>query len=161
MTDEFKAAMAALPPRKAAFVKHYLEHGNGAQAAAAAGYSAHTNAAKSRAWVLLHRDKKVMRAVELAQHTLAEAAQYDAQAAMAELETAMQFARETNNATALARCIELRAKITGLMIERHQVETSEGSLIGAMETARARIAAARTIEGERVEAPPLENRSSE
>jgi len=161
MSDEFKDAMANLAPRKAAFVKHYLEHGNGAQAAIAAGYSPRRTAAKSRAWVLLNRDDKVMRAVKLAQHTLADATQYDAQAAMKELETAMQFARDTNNATALARCIELRAKLTGLMIERHHVETGEGSLAEALETARARVAAAKTIEGEKVEAPALEKRTSE
>jgi hypothetical protein len=51
-------------------------------------------------------------------------ANFNAEKAMAELIEAMQFARETKNATALARCIELRAKLSGLLDTRDKGPTA-------------------------------------
>lgn len=47
---------------------------------------------------------------------------YNAEQAMLEAEEAMQFARETENANAFVKAIELRSKLKGLLIEKHQVQ---------------------------------------
>lgn len=53
------------------------------------------------------------------QRTLIRAATaYDAKAAMEELDSSLAFARETGNANALAKLVELRMKLHGLLIER-------------------------------------------
>lgn len=46
---------------------------------------------------------------------------YDAAAAMKEAEAAIAFARETRNANALVKAIELRAKLQGLLIDKHDI----------------------------------------
>lgn len=140
--------MANLSPRKAAFVAAYLQHGNGAQAAREAGYSSNENAAKSRAWALLNRDPDVIAAVAAAHATVAEQAVYDANKAMAELHDAMAFAKSTNNATALARCIELRSKISGVLIERAEIKSAVVNIDLTLAEARSR--ASRYLE---IEAP--------
>lgn len=51
---------------------------------------------------------------------------YSVEAAMADLERAEALAHETSNATAAARCVELRMKLHGLMVEKH-------ATVGALE----------------------------
>lgn len=57
--------------------------------------------------------------------------------AMAEAKDAMSFARETENATAYVKAVELRAKLSGLLIDR--VEVVSMDLKGALAMAEARI----------------------
>ena len=113
----FTEIMQSLPPRKARFVKAYLVSGVGTVAYKEAGYSG--NFASNNAIKLL-KDKKVAQAVAAGKAELAKEAKYDQQKAIAELDDAMQFARDTNNAGALAKCIELKTKLTGLLIDRSE-----------------------------------------
>lgn len=57
--------------------------------------------------------------------------------AMDEAKDAMGFARETENATAYVKAVELRAKLSGLLIDR--VEVVKMDLKGALVMAEARI----------------------
>jgi hypothetical protein len=56
-----------------------------------------------------------MEAIKDAQDKLRREANFNAERAMSELDAAATFARETKNATALARVIELKAKLAGLL----------------------------------------------
>ena len=112
---EFIAAMKRLPPKKARFVKEYLITGEGAAACKRAGYK--TNHPAQRAHLLL-KNGKIAAAVDAGRLDIARNAQYDLKKAMEELDSAMEFARKSNNATALARCIELKSKLSGLLIDR-------------------------------------------
>ncbi len=44
---------------------------------------------------------------------------YDLEYAMAEAEDAKQFAKQTNNANAVVKAVELKTKLNGLLIEKH------------------------------------------
>ncbi len=50
---------------------------------------------------------------------------YTREKAMDELEATMKFARETKNAGALAKAVELRTKLAGLLIERRDVRQAQ------------------------------------
>lgn len=146
---DFNELMSRLSPRKALFVEKYLVSGSGAEAARLAGYSSNENSAKSRAWHLLNKDEDVVAAVAAAHVNVAERAMYTAEAAMGELRDAMDFAKSTNNATALARCIELRSKISGILIDRAEIKTAVLSIDQTLAEARGRTA--RYIEAKRHE----------
>jgi hypothetical protein len=62
---------------------------------------------------------------------------YDLAAAMREAESAATFARMNKNSMALVKACELRAKLSGLLIER--IETVAIDLKGSLEQARARV----------------------
>ena len=63
--------------------------------------------------------------------------------AMDEAKDAMGFARETENATAYVKAVELRAKLSGLLIDR--VEVVSMDLKGALAMAEARIINTNTL----------------
>jgi hypothetical protein len=105
--------MKQMTPRQAKFVAEYLKGKSGAEAARAAGYS--PGAARTRAHEFLNEHPLTMAAVAQAREALRTEANFNAENAMRELNDAMEFARQTKNATALARCIELRAKLSGLL----------------------------------------------
>lgn len=126
-SPKFLEALAKLRPMQARFVMEYLRSGNAAAAARVAGYNkAKPHHANSTAWWLLNQVKGIKNAVAIAQQEMAARAEYDADTAMAELKEAMEFSRKTDNATALARCIELRAKLAGLLIDRQDVRQLGG-----------------------------------
>jgi phage terminase small subunit len=102
-----------LTPKKLAFVAAYLSGKTGTEAAIAAGYS--SGNARHRASSLLGSDPQVMQAVAAGQESLRRQMNYTAETAMAELSDAMELARETNNAVAIAHCVQLRAQLTGLL----------------------------------------------
>lgn len=108
----------ALTPRQAKFVAEYIASNNGAQAAIAAGYS-HPSNARDALKVPL-----VAKALEDFRRRTVEKGIYDFDMAMAEANDAVAFAKETGNANALVKAIELRAKLNGLLIEKHQHDVS-------------------------------------
>lgn len=108
-----------LTPKQQLFIAEYLKDNNGARAAEAAGYSKQN--ARSQAYQLLNHQPAVITALEEERKKLQVATQYNAERAMAEAEDAMTFALQTENANAYVKAVELRAKLTGLMIERHDV----------------------------------------
>jgi len=113
-----------LTPKQAAFVAEYLKDSNGTRAAIVAGYGEKN--AKQTAWKLLHKIPAVVDAVAAARTEVQEQAIYNLQAAMDEAEKTIEFARETKNANAMAKAVELRAKLNGLLIDRHDVRQAVG-----------------------------------
>lgn len=131
---EYLEALNKLRPRQARFVKEYLICGEGAEAARRAGYTASDS--KNRAYKL-SKLPKVAAAIELGRGDIARNAQYDTNAAMKELDEAIAFAKSRDNAMAYAKCIELKAKLCGLMIDRLMV-TETPSITGAIIDAKRR-----------------------
>ena len=64
-------------------------------------------------------------------------AAYGVKEAMAEANSAAEFARKTRNAMAVVKSAELRAKLSGLLIER--VEVFAADLRGALDDAKLRV----------------------
>lgn len=94
------------------FVLAYLKSGNQAQAAREAGYS--HKSAKNQGSLLMRR-QHVKAALDAAQAAMIEKTAYDVATAMAEFDEVIAFARQTKNATAMCRAVELRAKMAGLL----------------------------------------------
>lgn len=109
---------------------------NATRAAVIAGYSP-KNASKS-AHNLLQR-APVKAAIARIRESLVESGKFDAQVAMRRLDSAAQFARDTNNATALARCIELQLRLHGMLIDKAQIEVKTVDLGGTLYEARKRV----------------------
>ena len=108
--------------RKEKFVEALLTGVSGAEAARRAGYS--PSDARGRASALM-KDPLVAQELEHRREKIREMTAYDVGRAMGELDAAMEFARETKNAGALAKTIELRTKLSGLMIERRDVRAMQ------------------------------------
>lgn len=116
--------MKTLTPRQASFVKFYIQHSNARQAAVQAGYS-EKNAAKT-AGFLLKGNKAVMSAIAEHRKEIVDSGKYSYDRAMAEAERCFKFAEQTENANAMVRAAELRSKLSGLLIERHDVRAAIG-----------------------------------
>ena len=91
------------------------------EAAIEAGYSA--KAARTQGYKLL-KDTKVQAYLAELRKTIQEAAPYGVDQAMVELDECMKFSVSTKNATAYARCVELKAKLHGLMDTTKAGETA-------------------------------------
>lgn len=151
--------MAGLTLRKQAFVHEYMRNGNNAtQAAIAAGYA--YNNARTQGYRLVNHDDAVKAEIERAQAELAERTDYGAEQAMTELGDVIDFARKTSNATAMARAVELRMKMAGLLVDKHELHV-QGTvdITGALIDARMRSGIGfeddDVIEGEYTEAAAL------
>lgn len=119
-------AMARLSPKKARFVAAYVAGASGKIAVQQAGWNTGDKGARSLAWKLLHQDAAVMAAVDVARKEAAIKAEYGIESARTELDESMSFARETKNATAYVRAVELKAKLFGLLVERQDVRNVGG-----------------------------------
>lgn len=108
--------------RQTLFVAAFLKHGNAAQAAREAGYNPETS--NQTGYNLMNRDRypAVTDAIKAAQKKVMEEGEYNLKKAMAECEDAMNFAKETKNANALAKAVELRTKLNGLLVEKHDIK---------------------------------------
>jgi hypothetical protein len=115
--------MTGLHPKKELFATEYLRTGAMKASAIAAGYSPKS---ASAAATRLLKDPYVVEFLDAARERSLAVAQYGASQAMRELEDGMRFARETKNATALARLIELRMKHAGLLVDRSDVRMLGG-----------------------------------
>ncbi|HEV2622915.1 MAG TPA: terminase small subunit [Frateuria sp.] len=119
----------SLTARQRRFIAEWQTRADGTQAAIAAGYS--PRSARYTAYHLLNENPAVKAEIERVQHQLAEAAEYNGAKCMAECDAAIRFAEKTNNANALARLIELKAKLTGLLREKldvsidHRIDISD------------------------------------
>lgn len=128
----------ALKPIEAQFVAAYVT-GKGARASALeAGCPPSTAQKRATAWL---QKPTVIAAIEEHQRTLRQTANYGAEKAMDELSEAMTFARETKNANALAKCIELRSKLAGLLQEKPTAAAASFSIniVGLDEPNRAHL----------------------
>lgn len=111
--------MNNLRTKHAKFVEHYLKTGNGAQSAKIAGYS-EKNAAQ-RASILL-KSPQIQLALKEARAGSIVASSYSLDVAMKETDDCIEFARATKNANAMIKAIELKTKLNGLLIEKHEVK---------------------------------------
>jgi hypothetical protein len=133
-----------------AFAEHYLKNGSASAAARAIGYAPLSS---RKAGSRLLRDPTVQEMIEKARSEMQARATYSAELAMKELDQAMDFSRETGNATALARCVELKAKLAGLMVERIDQRQVGGFQVRIIGIDDAPPAALRTIDS----APPVDD----
>jgi hypothetical protein len=101
------------------FVAAYLRHGVAKQAAIEAGYA--ERSARSQANRLLYHSPVVKAALAKEQKKLQEKTGYSAEEGMKEAGQAMEFAKETGNANAYVKAVELRAKLNGLLIDKHDI----------------------------------------
>lgn len=112
-----------LNPKQAKFVKEYVKTGNQMAAAKAAGYSG-TNETASN----IVKGAAVKAALDKIREKAIVTAAYNADTAMKEAEEAIEFAKETKNANAYVKAVELRSKLKGLLIEKHQHQVANFSL---------------------------------
>lgn len=104
-----------LTPTEQTVLAEFLRTGNQQLAGKAAGYSDKT--ARKNAYAILNRApvKKLLAETRAA---VAEKTKYDAEAAMKEADEAIKFAKETENANAYVKAVELKAKLQGLLVEK-------------------------------------------
>jgi hypothetical protein len=119
-SSEFAEALAKLPPRQARFVKEYIIVGTGTEAVRRAGYR--TAEASNRAYKLM-KIPAVAAAIEAGRRDVASNARYDANAAMAELNSTIEYSKTQKNSMAVVKAVELKMKLCGLLIDR--IETTE------------------------------------
>jgi hypothetical protein len=64
----------------------------------------------------------------IAEHraTISKETNYDLARMMQEADEGLELARETENANAFAKCVELRAKCNGLIVEKHDMRIAAG-----------------------------------
>lgn len=106
-------------PRQLQFVNHYLVSGNGTDAARRAGYS-EKNAGHHARTLLL--SKRVQAELQKHRDQLQKQTQYDLAQAFQDAVNGAEFAKAHKNAMALHKFIELKAKLHGLLVEKHEVD---------------------------------------
>lgn len=106
----------ALTPMAAKFVEGICKGLTPKEAAEAAGAIPRQAGIVARRYLRTNPVKLAIDAYNAQQiASLREKAAYDVEAACRELDQGMAFAQRTNNANANAKCIELKAKLYGLM----------------------------------------------
>jgi hypothetical protein len=113
--------MRELNPKQLRYVQRRVLGDNCADAARAAGYSKqYANRASDR---VERQNPKIREAIDAARERIRQETVYDGEKLIAETKAMVDFAREHKNPMAAIKGLELIAKLTGLLIERHQVET--------------------------------------
>jgi len=125
-----------LTPKQFRFVLAYCGGLDQKNATLAAGYSAKSTAA---AYDLMHTPA-VRAAIDEMQAKLRAKTTYEAADAFREAGEAIKFAKETKNANALVRALELRARLNGLLTEKVSLEVEHSiDIAGALDAARSRV----------------------
>lgn len=101
-------------PKWQAFALYFAAGMNRNEAAVAAGYS---KGARDHGHKLMRRPE-ITEAVRIVRAEMAKRAQYDMDKLVADLDEAADFAKQTENATALVRARELKGKALGLLVDR-------------------------------------------
>ena len=109
-----------LNERQLKWVERYLSHGDARRAAREAGYS-DKNGGKTVS--MLKNNPKIKEILAKARDKVVDKLGYTYEVAMEEAKAAADFAMLTKNANAFCKATELRAKLSGLLIERVQVDT--------------------------------------
>lgn len=118
----FADILAKLSEKKAKFVTEILKGTDHEQAVLNAGWNARTkNSRKSRAAHMLRRDPWVMAAIRAARTEVATEVKYDLTASFKDFQEAAEFAKQTENATALVRAREMQSKLFGHLVDRQDV----------------------------------------
>src|ERR1044071_3337482 len=103
----------------------------------AAGAADYQGSGANKAGNRLMKNPIVRQAIESVQAQARTVAVYDLATAMKEAEDAAAFAKEKGSAMAKVKACELRAKLSGLLIDR--VEIIPVDLVGALERAERRV----------------------
>lgn len=111
-------------PQQAKFAEEYLRTGKKRDSAAAAGYKCPSDKANQ----LLHHPG-VASIIHEVRDTVSKKLSYTADTAMLEAEDAIAFAKDTGNANALVKAIELRSKIMGLLVDKHEFQGTPFHLV--------------------------------
>jgi len=114
-----------LNPMQQRFVVEYLKHGIGAKAARDAGYSGE---AKSTSRDIL-RSPTVQAALATERGKTSQQARYGLKQAIEEVDELLAQAKRLNAMGPAAKLFETKAKLFGLLIEKHQVQTSGLTLV--------------------------------
>jgi phage terminase small subunit len=110
-----------LNPAHAKFVAEYLKDGNASRAAEAIGYSPKNP--RQGGYKLLQLPE-IQAAIDETRKKIQAKAGYNLERAMTEAEEAIEFARQTDNANAYVKAVELRSKLNGLLVEKVDVRQS-------------------------------------
>lgn len=119
--------LADLSEKHAQFVRNFVSGQSQGRAYQGAYPDANEKTASAAAHKLLAKEH-IADAVTACKNALSKKAEYGYEKAMLELEEGMRFSKATENATAYARCVELRSKLSGILVERHNVQTAQFSL---------------------------------
>jgi phage terminase small subunit len=149
-----EAVNEELNDRQRKFVDHVARGVSAQEAARLAGYGSSYAKKASR----LLQCPPVARELELIRAKARDIASYTLVEAMGEANAAAQFARENKNSMALVKATELRAKLSGLLIERVEIATVD--LRASIDGARDRVLkvineAQAVLSGPSSDAPPL------
>ena len=87
----------------------------------------------------IHEKPAVQAAIEQARTEIRAAGVYGHTEAMAEASEAIAFAKKHGNSMALVKAIELRSKLSGLLIDRAEVKVAVVDVRAALEEAKARV----------------------
>lgn len=133
LSAEVQHALAQLPTKKAAFVLNVAAGMTPTDAVLKAGWSMKRTVAGSTASRMLREDEAVKDAIAVIKADMAKRAEYNFDKFMAEMNEAAQFAKDTKNATALVRAVELKGKASGHIVERvdQRTQTTGFSLVVA------------------------------
>ena len=124
-----------LTPQQAKFAEAYLTGIPASEAAKQAGYSP----SKAHRGSELLNLPAVAELVTSVQKEVRERAVYGLTEAMNEALDAIAFAKENKNSMALVKAIELRSKLSGLMVEKIDLRATTVNIRTALDEARARV----------------------
>jgi hypothetical protein len=108
-----------LSAKEQIFVATFAKTGNVTQSLTAAGYSTISGIGTD-----ILRRPHVKAAIEAARLKVQNKIAYGLERAMTEAEEAIEFARQTDNANAYVKAVELRSKLNGLLVEKVDVRQS-------------------------------------
>lgn len=111
--------MSKLNEMQLKFVSEYLKTSSPTASAIAAGYA--PAGAKSQAYQLL-RNPKIKAELQRVQALVQEEGVYNLKKALADAEEAYQVAKANENAAAMTAAATLKAKLSGLMVDRSEVK---------------------------------------
>ncbi|MGB9332111.1 MAG: terminase small subunit [Steroidobacteraceae bacterium] len=120
--DDVAALTTLRLPRWQTFVASVASGSTVANAVRAAGYQC--KAARQRGEKLLQKPP-IAAALATVRAEMAKRAQYGMDKLIVDLDSAMEFARHTENANALARCLELKGKALGLLVDRMDLRVQQ------------------------------------
>jgi len=110
-----------LAPVKLQFLDSYIKTGSITTAAKLVGVTT----VQGRRWLA---GKKVQAHLEKVRTEISAKIGYSLETAMVEAEQAKRFAEKTNNANAYVKAVDLKAKLNGLLVEKHQHLTASFSI---------------------------------
>jgi phage terminase small subunit len=142
-------APAVFDEKKRKFIENYAKHGIISTAARYAGVSHGTAAG-------FLKEFEVQKALEEIRKEVMTKIGYGLQEAMQEAQDAIDFARDTDNANAYVKAVELRAKLNNLLVDKIDLSASVGFSINIVGIRRKKEAEAITAEVVPALPPPVE-----